>query len=88
METTDLIFLVIVGVATGAPLLWYLWLSPMARSTNELAILNRIWEKFNSKEYTSEETRLMLAKHKWKFHKDKVELLKTFTEVVVRTYKP
>lgn len=57
---------------------WYMWLSPMARSTRELARLNRIWQHFNENTRTIKQIEQMLAQREWRYHRDKVELLKTF----------
>lgn len=53
--------------------------SPMMRSTNELARLNRIWESFNEKKTTAEETQIALLKNRWKYHTKKARLLLDFT---------
>lgn len=45
--------------------------SPMMREANELARLNKIWEKFNNGEIVVDE----ILSYKWKYHKDKVKFL-------------
>lgn len=50
-----------------------LW-SPTMRSTNELGKLNNLWERFNNGENVKDE----VLKQKWKYHKDKVDLLLYF----------
>lgn len=53
--------------------------SSRMRSTLELERLNRIWEKFNNKEISNEETQIMLLKNKWVHHTEKAKLLLDFT---------
>ena len=55
-----------------------LW-SPIMRSTLELGRLNRLWEDFNDKKITSEETQMALLKNRWKYHTKKAKLLLDFT---------
>lgn len=63
-------------------LFWFLWfmrLSPMARSTRELSALNKLWEAFHSGVDPNEIDRQLALKN-WKYHKPKVEILKSFTK--------
>lgn len=77
METSSII-LVIFVLAMAAFVAWEMMLSPMARSTRELHELNKIWGHFNDRTRSIEEIRALLAEREWRFHGDKVELLRTF----------
>ncbi len=72
-----------IGLIIGGILAWQLYFCPMVRETNELARLNRIWEKFNNGMVPSDINRL-LDEEKWHYHKDKVELLKTLLNLTSR----
>lgn len=50
--------------------------------TRELARLNRIWEAFNDKKLSPEQTMQALGAKTWKYHKDKVELLHGICEAL------
>lgn len=76
-----LVFLLIAVVIIG----WNLWWSPMARSTNEVAYLNKIWEDFNDNKVTAEETYILLKAKQWRYHEDKAELLEIFLKVELDT---
>jgi hypothetical protein len=49
------------------------------RSSLELNKLNKIWEQFNDKIITPEQTQIILLKEKWKHHTQKAKLLLDFT---------
>lgn len=55
------------------------WWSKMARSTNELVKLNKIWDDYNNRQNVIY-TKIQLDKKKWIYHKDKVELLESFLD--------
>lgn len=74
METISLIIFLLILVWIP---MWYLVLSPLARSTKELAILNKIWGGWNDKKYSNEQVEELLKMREWKYHEEKVELLKT-----------
>lgn len=61
---------------------YHLFFSRMARETRELVTLNRIWERFNEKLNSPEETLSLVNSKRWKYHQDKVELLKTFIGLI------
>lgn len=60
---------------------WHLRLSPMARSTRELTRLNRIWGDFN-KNKDKIQARRELRKNIWKYHREKVEMLYRFMNII------
>ena len=59
-----------------------LW-SPTMRETIELSRLNRIWERFNNEEDIEEE----LCNQDWKYHYDKVLLLKEYIKIFKNSKK-
>lgn len=59
-----------------------LW-SPMMRSTNELARLNKLWERFNN----GEDVKLEILSQEWKYHLEKANLLLEFHYIVLSNLK-
>lgn len=51
----------------------------LPRETWELARLNKIWEAFNEKKLTPEQTRRKLYRYSWKKQQDNVDILVRFT---------
>ena len=72
------LFSILILAAMFAYFLYETRWSRMARDTRELARLNRIWRLFNERACTTREIRDYLDAYDWKFHQDKVELLRTF----------
>jgi len=70
----DITFTIGIILLTIFIVLWYTILSPQARSTNELAKLNRITELFLKKEKSPQETIKQIESIQWKYHQDKADL--------------
>jgi len=75
MEILSSLLLVCVTLAIPA---WHIWLSPMARSTNELAKLNKLTKPFAEKKKRPEALLSELQSRRWKYHREKAQL---FVEV-------
>jgi len=63
---------IVVIIAITIPA-WYMWLSPMARSTNELERLNKLTTPFAEKKKNPEALLEELRGVKWKYHQDKAD---------------
>ena len=59
----------------------------MMRSSNELEVLNEIWEGFNKGKYATFEARELVLDRKWKYHKDKVRMFLFFLEIKSKKIK-
>lgn len=62
---------------------WYLWLSPQAQSTNELAYLNKLTEPFAEGKKAPEVLLRELQSKRWKYHQDKAQWFVEVCELVV-----
>ena len=71
---------ILIIIVIGVIFYCVLTLSPSARSTRELKILNIIWSDYNIT-HDIEYTRKALFMRTWKYHQDKVELLHQFMDV-------
>ena len=58
-------------------------LSPSARSTRELRVLNILWSDYNIT-HDIAYTRKALHERAWKYHQDKVELLHQYMDIAER----
>lgn len=54
----------------------------LPRSTIELGELNQIWEAFNDKKITPEQTQIALLERGWRYHTEKAKLLLDFTNLL------
>ena len=72
-------FIIVIGIVFWI-VVYFLYLSPMARSTRELSRLNRIWESFNNGK-EPELVRLELKNYDWKYHPEKIKLLYKFLKL-------
>lgn len=53
---------------------WYMWLSPMARSTNELKRLNKLTKPFAEEKKSPQVLLTELQSQRWAYHQDKADL--------------
>lgn len=54
----------------------------LPRETKELVRLNKIYDAFNEKRITPEETRHLVYSFKWKYHHKKIDMLVCFAHML------
>ena len=63
--------------------MWLVDLILLPRSTRELMQLNKIWGYLNDGLLSPAETKSLIAKHKWRYHYEKLQLLITFCDLLI-----